>query len=149
MFSILQYCYKPYFKRAVKKAPVSRFLKKILIHFHLQFNCQKTTNSFYFYFTATTATTLDHLGKSIPSDFEGNPPLYISRRRKNNHEDIWINNAMIIRSRSNVQMQNEEGKKQVCCYVIMRDFFMEYHFLVSFGKGVISILELRTFEPRI
>lgn len=73
-------------------------------------------NNFLIYFCfslATTATTLDHLSHSISSDQDGNPPLYITKRRKNNQDHVWINNALVIRSRSNVQMQNENGKKQV------------------------------------
>ncbi|KAJ6637756.1 Fasciclin-1 [Pseudolycoriella hygida] len=65
------------------------------------------------YHMSTTATTLEHLGKVITSDFDGNPPLYITKRRKNNQDYIWVNNALVIRSRSNVQMQNQQGKKQV------------------------------------
>ncbi len=49
----------------------------------------------------------------MTSDFDGNPPLYITKRRKNNQDYIWVNNALVIRSRSNIQMQNANGKKQV------------------------------------
>ncbi|XP_037026779.1 fasciclin-1 isoform X3 [Bradysia coprophila] len=74
-----------------------------------------TANSQYHvqYHMSTTAVTLDQLGKSIISDFDGNPPLYITKRRKNNQDYIWVNNALVIRSRSNVQMQNSMGKKQI------------------------------------
>lgn len=68
---------------------------------------------FFCLITATTATNLEGLDKSITSDFDGNPPLYITKRRKSNQDLIYINNAQIVRSRSNVQIQNELGKKQV------------------------------------
>lgn len=64
-------------------------------------------------FSATTATALEHLGTTITSDFDGTPPLYITKTRKNNQEYIYVNNALILHSRSNIQMVNEMGKKQV------------------------------------
>lgn len=62
---------------------------------------------------ATIATTLENLGKTISSDFEGNPSLYITKVRKNNQDNIYVNNALIIRSRSNVQLENGQRRKQV------------------------------------
>lgn len=44
---------------------------------------------------------------------EGNPPLYITRRKNGGTEEIFINNAQIIRPRSNLNMMNSEGRKQV------------------------------------
>lgn len=64
-------------------------------------------------FSATTATALEHLGTTITSDFDGTPPLYITKMRKNNQEYIYVNNALVLHSRSNIQMMNEAGKKQV------------------------------------
>lgn len=54
--------------------------------------------------------TQDQLTKTIPSDMDGNPPLYIA---KNRNGDIYVNNARIIPSLS-VEMINNEGKRQVC-----------------------------------
>lgn len=68
---------------------------------------------FVLIFPATTATALEHLGTTITSDFDGTPPLYITKTRKNNQEYIYVNNALILHSRSNIQMVNEMGKKQV------------------------------------
>lgn len=65
------------------------------------------------YHMSTTATALEHLGTTITSDFDGTPPLYITKTRKNNQEYIYVNNALILHSRSNIQMVNEAGKKQV------------------------------------
>lgn len=64
-------------------------------------------------FSATIATTLENLGRTITTDFEGNPTLYITRVRKNNQDYIYVNNAQIIRSRSNVQLENGKKRKQV------------------------------------
>lgn len=47
------------------------------------------------------------------TDMEGNPPIYISRRRSASGEEIFVNNAMIIKSRSNVELKNDQGNKQV------------------------------------
>ena len=54
--------------------------------------------------------TQDQLTKTIPSDMDGNPPLYIT---KNRNGDIYVNNARIIPSLS-VEMTNNENKRQVC-----------------------------------
>lgn len=63
--------------------------------------------------SATTATPLEHLGNTITSDYDGTPPLYITKTRKDNRDYIYVNNAEILRSRSNVQTVNDAGKKQV------------------------------------
>lgn len=66
------------------------------------------------YHISTVATPLEQLGTTITSDYDGNPPIYVTRRRlPNGSEDIYVNNARIIRSRSNVQLANQAGKKQV------------------------------------
>uniref|UniRef100_U5EXZ7 Putative fasciclin 1 n=1 Tax=Corethrella appendiculata TaxID=1370023 RepID=U5EXZ7_9DIPT len=65
------------------------------------------------YHLSTVATTLETLGSTIYSDMEGNPPLYITRKKRQNNEDIYVNNALILKSRSNVQLTNAIGKKQV------------------------------------
>ncbi|XP_055716286.1 fasciclin-1-like isoform X2 [Phlebotomus papatasi] len=65
------------------------------------------------YHISTVATTLEQLGSTISSDLEGNPPLYITRRGKASQEKIFINNALVLRSRSNIQLQNSDGRKQV------------------------------------
>lgn len=64
-------------------------------------------------FSATIATTLENLGRTITTDFDGNPSLYITRARKNDQDHIYVNNAQIIRSRSNVQLENGKKRKQV------------------------------------
>lgn len=50
----------------------------------------------------------------MSTDLEGNSPIYITRKRDRNHEDIYINNAKVIREKSNVICYNDDGKKQVC-----------------------------------
>lgn len=47
------------------------------------------------------------------TDMEGNPPIYISRKRMPHGEEIYVNNAMILKSRSNVELKNKHGKRQV------------------------------------
>lgn len=47
------------------------------------------------------------------TEMEGNPPIYVTKRRSHHTEDYYVNNAMIIKSRSNVDMKNEQGKRQV------------------------------------
>ncbi|KAM7361184.1 fasciclin 1 Fas1 domain-containing isoform 5-T11 [Cochliomyia hominivorax] len=64
--------------------------------------------TYVLYHMATVAMTQDQLTKTIPSDMDGNPPLYIT---KNRNGDIYVNNARIIPSLS-VEMTND-GKRQV------------------------------------
>lgn len=66
-------------------------------------------SSFRYTFAATVAMTQDQLTKTIPSDMDGNPPLYIT---KNRNGDIYVNNARIIPSLS-MEITNNEGKRQV------------------------------------
>ncbi|XP_033244566.1 fasciclin-1 isoform X10 [Drosophila miranda] len=61
------------------------------------------------YHITTAAFSKEQLPKSVSSDMEGNPPLYIT---KNRNGDIYVNNARIIPSLS-VEMTNREGKRQV------------------------------------
>ena len=55
---------------------------------------------------------------SINSELDGNPPLWVTRRKNGRHEDIYINNAKILLDESNVELSirlaNGETKKQVC-----------------------------------
>lgn len=45
---------------------------------------------------------------------DGNPPLWITRRQVTNGKDeIFVNNAMILQSRSNYEQRNNFGSKQV------------------------------------
>lgn len=55
---------------------------------------------------------MENLATQIPSDMGGNPPLYITRKRKGGHDAIYINNAMVMRGHSNLVMKNELGEKQ-------------------------------------
>lgn len=50
------------------------------------------------------------------TDMEGNPPIYITRKRTPHGEEMYVNNAMILRSRSNKELKNELGKRQVMLY---------------------------------
>lgn len=59
------------------------------------------------------AATLDQLDKQITSEFDSNPPLYITRRKVNGIDEIFINNAQVIRTRSNKIGHNARGKRTV------------------------------------
>lgn len=61
---------------------------------------------------ATSPTSLEHLDTQIPSDMGGNPPLYITRKRKGGHDAIYVNNAMVMRGHSDLMMKNELGQTQ-------------------------------------
>ncbi|KAH8388654.1 hypothetical protein KR093_011727 [Drosophila rubida] len=66
-------------------------------------------NAQVLYHMTTAAFSQSQLKTSVPSDMEGNPPLYITNGRNG---DIYVNNARIIPSLS-VELTNREGKRQV------------------------------------
>lgn len=53
--------------------------------------------------------TVRQLTKTIPSDFEGNPLLYITRNRKG---EVYVNNAWINQTES-TEIVTQENKRQV------------------------------------
>ncbi|RVE43404.1 hypothetical protein evm_011941 [Chilo suppressalis] len=64
------------------------------------------------YHISNLATTLTNLDYAISSEFDGNPPLWVTRRRDAMHDDIYVNNAKVHVSRS-YQATNRNGKRQV------------------------------------
>uniref|UniRef100_A0A1B0BEH5 FAS1 domain-containing protein n=1 Tax=Glossina palpalis gambiensis TaxID=67801 RepID=A0A1B0BEH5_9MUSC len=58
---------------------------------------------------ATVPMTVRQLTKTIPSDFEGNPLLYITRNRKG---EVYVNNAWINQTES-TEIVTQENKRQV------------------------------------
>ncbi|XP_055908400.1 fasciclin-1 isoform X3 [Eupeodes corollae] len=73
------------------------------------FQRHHASNTSVLYHMATVALNQDQLPKTIPSDMDGNPPLYITKKSTG---DIYVNNARIIPSLS-LQLENSLGKKQV------------------------------------
>lgn len=59
---------------------------------------------------------LEH-ATSINSEFDGNPPLWVTRRQYGKHEEVYINNAKILADQSNIELSTKTGitdsKKQV------------------------------------
>lgn len=62
---------------------------------------------------ANTPNKMEHLKPNMLTEMDGNPPIYITKRRTPQGEEIYVNNAMILKSRSNVDLKNENGKRQV------------------------------------
>ncbi|CAH2105723.1 unnamed protein product [Euphydryas editha] len=69
-------------------------------------------DSLVLFHISNLATTLTNLDNSISSELDGNPPLWITRRRDAMHDDIYVNNAKVDISRS-YQAVNRNGKLQV------------------------------------
>ncbi|KAL0832786.1 hypothetical protein ABMA28_000951 [Loxostege sticticalis] len=69
-------------------------------------------DSLVLYHISNLATTLSNLDYAISSEFDGNPPLWVTRRRDTMHDDIYVNNAKVYVSRS-YQASNRNGKRQV------------------------------------
>lgn len=68
---------------------------------------------------------MEHLRSNTLTEMDGNPPIYITKRRTQQGEEIYVNNAMILKSRSNVDLKNEQGKRQVS-FLIDRPSSIEY-----------------------
>jgi len=73
----------------------------------------KVDDSLVLYHMTNSAQMLPQLGNSVSSELEGNPPLWITRQRDGNKEDIFVNNAKVLVSRSNQVHNNLQGRKQV------------------------------------
>ncbi|XP_043288919.1 fasciclin-1 isoform X3 [Venturia canescens] len=68
------------------------------------------------YHMSNLPKTADDLRDSISSELEGNPPLWVTRKRINYNEEIYINNAKIIEGRSfksTMKQQSGDVKNQV------------------------------------
>lgn len=65
---------------------------------------------------ANFAATTHQLGNSLNSELDGNPPLWITRRKVpgQEEEDIYVNTAKILIQQSNYIAPNHNHKKQVC-----------------------------------
>lgn len=58
---------------------------------------------------------LEH-ASSLNSELDGNPPLWVTRRRHGKIEEVYINNAKILTDKSNIELvihDMGETKKQV------------------------------------
>lgn len=69
--------------------------------------------NFYLISTANIPSKLETLKAEMLTDMEGNPPIYITKKRTPTGEEIYVNNAMILKSRSNIELKNQNGKRQV------------------------------------
>lgn len=70
--------------------------------------------SLVLYHISTLALTLDQLGGKVLTDLEGNPPLWVTRRRqRGGAEEVYVNNALVLPNRSNFVTQNARGRQQV------------------------------------
>lgn len=73
----------------------------------------KIDESLVLYHITNSAQHLNQLGHSLSSEQDGNPPLWITRQRIANRDDIYINNAKVNQQRSNQFFTNLHGRKQV------------------------------------
>lgn len=65
---------------------------------------------FYFVFTANVPMKLEQLGKSVFSELDGNPPMWITKKSP---EEIYINQAKVVSNMANYEHTNSLGKPQV------------------------------------
>lgn len=69
-------------------------------------------DSLVLYHISNLATTLTNLDYAISSELDGNPPLWVTRRRDTMHDDVYVNNAKVYVTRS-YQAFNRNNKRQV------------------------------------
>uniref|UniRef100_A0A8D8RZB0 Fasciclin-1 n=1 Tax=Cacopsylla melanoneura TaxID=428564 RepID=A0A8D8RZB0_9HEMI len=67
------------------------------------------------YHLSNQAITLSQLGSKVSTELTGNPPLWVTRRplAHGQGEDIYVNNAKVVLSKSNFQYTNPNKRKQV------------------------------------
>lgn len=63
-----------------------------------------------FHFAANVPVKLDKLDKSVLSELDGNPPIWITRKSP---EEIYVNQAKIVYHLANYEHNNTQGKPQV------------------------------------
>lgn len=71
---------------------------------------------YLFYVAANLPKTLDEMGDSISSELDGNPPLWVTRKRAYPHDEIYINNAKILEGsnfKSTIKLPSGDVKTQV------------------------------------
>jgi hypothetical protein len=64
---------------------------------------------YFFPVSVTVAKRIEDIGNSANTDLDGNPPIYITKV----DEDYYVNNALVLKSKSNYVANNEAGKRQV------------------------------------
>ncbi|XP_044002634.1 fasciclin-1 isoform X3 [Aphidius gifuensis] len=68
------------------------------------------------YHMSNLPKTLDEMGDSISSELDGNPPLWVTRKRAYPHDEIYINNAKILEGsnfKSTIKLPSGDVKTQV------------------------------------
>lgn len=68
-------------------------------------------NDLVLYHMTNLAKTVDQLGlssTSLTSELTGNPPLWVTHRRGTYHDDVYINNARLLFSQSNLIGKNKD-----------------------------------------
>ncbi|GFG33414.1 hypothetical protein Cfor_04085, partial [Coptotermes formosanus] len=65
------------------------------------------------YHMTNLAKPLDQLGGYVSSELEGNPPIWITRTKERYKDVLYVNNARILRERSDYSQANHQRKLQV------------------------------------
>ncbi|XP_078040746.1 fasciclin 1 Fas1 domain-containing isoform X2 [Augochlora pura] len=68
-----------------------------------------TLKNLVLYHMSNLPKTLENLGESISSEFEGNPPLWVTRKQTARGEEVYINNAKILTDQSNFESKVNVG----------------------------------------
>lgn len=88
-------------------------------------SAQTLEDSLITFVTANLATSLTNLDYAISSELDGNPPLWVTRRRDIMHDDIYVNNARVLASRS-YQAYNKNKNQQVCNLTLLFLLIVDY-----------------------
>lgn len=64
----------------------------------------------YFFCIANVPLKLEQLGKSVFSELDGNPPMWITKKSP---EEVYVNQAKVVFHLANYEHNNTYGKPQV------------------------------------
>ncbi|XP_026477303.1 fasciclin-1 [Ctenocephalides felis] len=75
-------------------------------------------NSLVTYHATNVARVLDELPNSVLSESDGNPPLWVTRKRGTHSDELYINNAKILKRRSDYVAPTKNGENKQVLHVI-------------------------------
>lgn len=79
------------------------------------FNFAISTTARISFIPANVPKTVDQLGSTSPlfSESPGNAPLWITHSREKYYNEVYVNNARLLISQSNIKGKTAAGKEQV------------------------------------
>lgn len=105
--------------------------------------CLVLVNNFISFFSASVPKTTSQLGSSyasLYSEIAGSPPLWITHVTGRYHDDIYVNNARILVSQSNIQAGGNQVRQHKLLFLIKTFSFKIFIFEFRITQHVMKIL---------